>query len=215
MDLHSGNALLDGDQHARIIDWNLAIDVQNESHIEDRLYHTFTLKLTQESPDYLLINAQYRKLMIEDASIPNESRIISDMLEKKPVLAKHRTILGITKDEQREGIMGYVRNSKSYRDGDMAAWFKAYWRMNDAWAVGSMITGVIARLSLWPEYEFPPEFNGRKSLGYQVLKKLCKTNPIERIDAVQALAELYPNNEIIRTRAGAWLATLKSHAESS
>jgi hypothetical protein len=214
MDFHSGNALLDEQQTARMIDWNLSIDVLNETNIEDRLYHSYTLKLTQESPDYLLINARYRKLMLEDSSISNDSKIVQDMLEQKPILKKQRAILGITKDEQEEGIQRYIKRSKSYQNGDMRTWFKAYWRFNDAWAVGAMIVGVISRLSMWPEYEFPPEFNGRKSLGYQVLKKLARTNPLERYDAVQALAELYPNNEVITKHAGAWLAALKSHGSN-
>jgi len=214
MDLHSGNALLDKDQQVRLIDWNLAIDVLNEKALEDRLYHSYTLKLTQESPDYLLVNARFKKINLESSGIPNESKLVQDMIEQKPILKKQRAVLGITKDEQEKGVKDFIKNSKAYLDGDLSAWFKAYWRMNDSWAIGSMIVGVIARLSLWPEYEFPVEFNGRSSVGYQVLKKLCRTNPLERYDAIQALAELYPNNEVIEKHAGAWLNALKARGSS-
>jgi len=213
MDLHSGNALLDTNQKVHFIDWNLAIDVLNEKDLESRLYHSFTLKLTQESTDYLLMNARYKKVTGQDEGVPAEAKLIEDMIEKKPILVKQRAILGMTKEEQRKGIQDFVRTSKAYRDGDFSAWFKAYWRMNDSWAIASMVVGVISRLSLWPEYKFPNEFAGPKSLGYQVLRKMCHTNPLERWDAVQGLAELYPTNPIIQSYAGPWLAALKSHSE--
>ena len=56
-------------------------------------------------------------------------------------------------------------------------------------------------------YRFPAEFNGPNSIGYKVLRKMCRTDPFERYDAIQGLAELYPENKIIRTYAGAWLAS--------
>ena len=206
MDLHSGNALLDKKQQARFIDWNLAIDVLNEKDLEGRLYHSYTLKLTQESPDYLLVNVRFKKVIGQDSGIPAEHKLVEDMLEQKPILKKHRAVLGMTVAEQRDGINRFIRTSKAYRDGDSAAWFRSHWRMNDTWAIASMIVGVIAKLSLWPSYEFPVEFKGPKSLGYKVLRKMCHTNPFERIDAVQGLAELYPDNPVIKTYAASWLA---------
>ena len=212
MDLHSGNALLDKEQRVHFIDWNLAIDVLNEKDLESRLYHSFTLKLTQESTDYLLMNARYKKVTGQDSGVPAEAKLIEDMLDQKPILKKHRAVLGCTKDEQRAGVYSFIRNSKSYRNGDLSAWFKAYWRMNDSWAIASMIVGVITRLSLWPDYKFPPEFSGPKSVGYKVLRHMCHTNPLERWDAIQGLAELYPNNEIIRKFCGAWLNAVREHS---
>ena len=207
MDLHSGNVLLDANQTAHLIDWNLAIDVLNEKDLEGRLYHTYTLKLTQESPDYLLMNAKYKKMTQESPEIPADDKLIQDMLEQKPILKKQRAVLGISKDEQEQGIRSFMHKSKSYQTGDLEGWFKAFWQMNDSWAIASMIVGLIARLSLWPEYRFPAEFNGPNSIGYKVLRKMCRTDPFERYDAIQGLAELYPENEIIRSYAGSWLAS--------
>jgi hypothetical protein len=210
MDLHSGNVLLDKHQSAHLIDWNLSIDVLNETRLEERLYHNYSLKLTQESPDYLVVNAKYRKVTQQDSKIPSEDTLIQDMVEQKPILKRQRAVLGITKDEQARGIRDFMRGSRAYQTGDLPAWYKAHWQMNDSWAIASMIVGVIARLSLWPEYQFPSEFNGPRSAGYRVLRKMCRTNPFERYDAVQGLAELYPENPIIRMYAGSWLASLRS-----
>ena len=212
MDLHSGNVLLNKDQKAKFVDWNLAINVATEPDPEDRLYHSYTLKLTQESPDYLLMNARYKKKVDPDADIPVESRIVEEMLDQKPILKKQRAVLGTTRDEQRKQIQAFMDGSKAYQNADYAGWFKSHWRMNDSWAIASMIIGMITKLSLWPTYKFPPEFTGSDSIGYRVLRKMCNLNPFERYDAIQGLAELYPDNLIIRTYAAAWLKSARRHA---
>jgi serine/threonine protein kinase len=205
MDLHSGNALLDKEQRIKFIDWNLAIDVATESDPVSRLFHSYTLKLTQESPDYLLMNAKYKKQINSDSKIPEESKLVLAMLDQKPILKKQRAVLGFTYDSQLKGIQDFIHGSKAYQANDYNAWFMAHWRMNDSWAIASMIVSMISKLSLWPEYKFPPEFTGSDSRGYQVLRKMCDPNPFKRHDAVQGLAELYPDNSIITTYAGAWL----------
>jgi serine/threonine protein kinase len=215
MDLHSGNARLDNEQHVRIIDWNLAIDVLNEPNLEGRLYHSYTLRLTQESPDFLLMNARFKKLTHQDEGVPPEQKLVRDMVEQKPVMKRQRAVLGMTKAEQLKGVRAFVNSesgSAAYQHGDFEGWFKTHWQMNDSWAIGSMIVGVIAKLSLFPQYQFPPEFNGPKSPGYRVLRKLCHPNPFERYDAVEALAELYPDNHIIKTYAPTWLQPSKPQA---
>jgi hypothetical protein len=205
MDLHSGNALIGPDQTIKIVDWNLALDVTVEPDAESRLLHSHTLKLTQESPDYLLMNAVYKRRLNRASTIPNEAKLIEDMLDQKPILKKQRAILGMTRDEQRNGIYSFIRESAAYQAGNFNAWFKTFWRMNDSWAIAAMIVGMISKLSLWPDYVFPPEFTGSTSKGFQVLRKMSNTNPFERHDAIQGLAELYPENPIITTYAGAWL----------
>jgi serine/threonine protein kinase len=212
MDLHSGNALLNKIQQLKFVDWNLSINVITELNPKDRLFHSYTLKLTQESPDYLLMNAKYKKRLNDDSKIPEESKLVLDMLDQKPILKKQRSVLGFTHESQLKGIMDFIRGSKAYQTGDYNAWFKSHWRMNDSWAIASMIVSMISKLSLWPDYKFPPEFTGSDSLGYQVLRKMCDPNPFKRYDAVQGLAELYPDNAIIRTYAGAWLKSVSPPA---
>jgi hypothetical protein len=212
MDLHSGNALLDREQRIKFVDWNLAIDVNKEPDPKERLFHSYTLKLTQESPDYLLMNAKYKRQLNGDAKIPQEPKLVLDMLDQKPILKKQRAILGFTHETQLQGILDFISGSKAYQAGDYNAWFKSHWRMNDSWAIASMIVGMISKLSLWPEYKFPPEFTGSDSLGYQVLRKMCNPNPFKRHDAIQGLAELYPENAIITTYAGAWLKSVRPPA---
>jgi hypothetical protein len=206
MDLHSGNVLLDDNQNAHFIDWNLAIDAKNEPDLEGRLLHSYSLKLTQESPDYLLMNAKFRRMYEARTGIPSEAKIVEDMLDQKPILKKIRSVLGVGRQEQRNGIQAFIRGSRAYVQGDISAWFKTHWHLNDSWAIASMIVGMIGRLSLWPHYTFPEEFAGPDSLGYTVLRKMCRTNPFDRHDAVRGLAELYPGNQIIKAYAAAWLA---------
>jgi len=154
----------------------------------------------------------YKKGFNGDSRIPEESKLVLAMLDQKPILKKQRAVLGFTHETQLKGIFDFINGSKAYQAGDYNAWFKSHWRMNDSWAIASMIVSMIFKLSLWPDYKFPPEFTGSDSLGYRVLRKMCQPNPFERYDAIQGLAELYPENTIITTYAGAWLKSATRHA---
>jgi serine/threonine protein kinase len=204
MDLHTGNILVSSENVPRIIDFNLAVDVQDQSDLENRISNTYKLNLMQETPDNLLVNAQARRLQDKDMSIPASNQLVEDMIADKRILRTMRTVLGITGDEQREGMLEFLNVSKAAQTGSMVLWFNSYWRKNDSWACAANLVTLISRMSLWNSFA-EGEFSHHSAKLIAVLKKMSHTNPITRYDAVQGLAELDPQNVIIRTYAGPWL----------
>jgi len=206
MDLHDGNVLVLGSR-VHLIDFNLAIHAPTEVDLEKRLYHNYQQNLVQQPPDYLLVNAQSR-IEEGDTRVPRLPQIIDELVEKKVIFRKERSILGITKPDQERPLLEFLKKSRVVKTGDLAGWFKIYWRTIDSWAAGTLLIDLISRLSLWPEYKLPPPFATPKAKGMQMLRKLCEPNPLHRYDAVQALHELHPTSEILQKYGKAWLQAL-------
>ena len=194
-DIHQGNILVDDEQVPRIIDFNLAIPVNKKVSSSD-LDHTYNYITGQEPPDSTLVNAINLGYKSE--------RVINSLIDKKPIMRKIRSILGVSQYEQHLALDKFYSESKSVKAGDSVAWFNNYWRTIDSWAIGVNIVDLIAKLSLWPE--FSSTLRKVRPDLFPVLKKLCDVSPVHRIDCVQALNKLAPNSFIIRRYGKAWLA---------
>jgi serine/threonine protein kinase len=194
-DIHQGNILIDNEQVPRIIDFNLAIIIGNS--ITNRvLQHQYNYVTAQEPPDSTLVNAISLGY--------NSEQVIDSIIEKKPILKKIRTILGVSESEMRNSFESFYVKSKSVKMGDSVKWFESYWRTIDSWAVGVNIVDLISKLSLWPNFTI--KMRTSKTKLFPVLKRLCAVSPLERIDCIQALNYLNPNSFIIRKYGKSWLA---------
>ncbi len=199
-DLHQGNILIDKQGVARIIDFNLSINARHNITSSD-IRHAYTLSPFQEPPDSTLVNAI--------ALGYNGERIINAIINKKSILRNIQSVLGITLEDMYNSLYETYSNSSAIQEGNDAKWFRTYWRTIDSWAVGCNFILIIMKLSLWPEFQ--SQWKQIKSTMIPVLKKLCEVNPIKRYDAVQALAEIDPQNYIIRKYAHNWLSKVNKY----
>ena len=157
---------------------------------------------TQESPDNAILIGAQRKM--------NGMVVINDIMRFKAILVTIRSVLGVSEKEQRDSMVTFYKTSPSAQSGDLVRWFRLYWRVCDSWAIGCVIVWLISRLSLWQSFVEGPYATYQASL-IKVLRKMCDTNPKERIDAVQALNMLDPSNFIVRTYGKEWLAVVNKH----
>jgi serine/threonine protein kinase len=193
-DIHGGNILVDKEDVPRIIDFNLAIFVENDDAVM-KLQHQYNYQLTQEPPDSTLVNA------IKLGYKPNN--VIQSIIYKKNIIKKIINLLQLPLNDMEEELESFYRQSKSVKQGEDTKWFHVYWRTIDSWAIGVNIVDLFYKLSLWPE--FSSQSSRIKSKLSPVLRGLCAVSPLKRLDCVQALYLLDPNHFIIRKYAGAWL----------
>lgn len=193
-DIHQANILVDTNVVPRLIDFNLAISIQNKI-ISSDLAHVYNYAITQEPPDSTLVNAILYGFKPDN--------IINSIIYKKSIMNKISTLLSISKDAMFSELEEFYNQSKSVGAGDDVTWFKTYWRTIDSWAVAVNIVDLIGKLLLWPE--FSKNLRLIKSSLFPVLKRMCAVSPVRRIDCVQALNFLDPNSFIIRKYAKAWL----------
>lgn len=194
-DIHQGNILVDNNDVPRIIDFNLAIQVESNVKPDD-LGHQYNYITGQEPPDSTLVNA------IVYGYKPQS--VIDSIINKKPVIKRINTILQVSPQEMRARLEYFYNQSKAVKAGNDVAWFKTYWRTVDSWAIGVNIVDLISKLILWPEFSLI--LRQVRPRLFPVLRRLCAVSPIDRIDCVQALNHLYPESFIIRKYSKAWLA---------
>jgi serine/threonine protein kinase len=190
-DIHNGNVLVDSDDVPRIIDFNLAIFIEQESTIQ--LQHQYNYLLSQEPPDSTLVNA------IQLGYSPEQ--VLSSIIYKKPIIKKISQLLKISVDDMFQELEDFYHASKSVKQGKDTKWFQLYWRTIDSWAIGVILIEQLYQLSLFKGFSW----NQIQSTLQPVLIGLCHVSPLERIDCVQALFALDPNHFIIRKYASAWL----------
>jgi serine/threonine protein kinase len=193
-DIHQGNILVDNEQVPRIIDYNLSMLVESPVTLGD-LKHKYDVNLAQEPPDSTLVNAVQQGY--------NYERAINSIINKKSILKKIRTMLGVTMESQLVSLEDWYSKSKVAKEGDEVTWFNKYWRTIDSWAIGVNIIDFISRLSNWPE--FSTTLNKVRGKLFPVLRLMCEVNPRQRIDCVQALHALAPGSFIIRKYSKEWL----------
>jgi len=193
-DLHSGNILMDKYDVPRIIDFNLSIVASGE-FTEDSLGVSYNLRVSQEPPDSVLVNAPYNN--------KNPYKVLKKMVFTKPVFKKIKRVLGVSELDMLRSLYEFLAISKSVKNGDLVGWFRSYWRKIDSWAIGVLLVDLIDKLSSYSTFTVFLKENKEKL--FPMLKKLCAVNPRDRIDCVQALNMFEPDSFIIGKYAKPWL----------
>jgi serine/threonine protein kinase len=194
-DIHNGNILVDKNDIPRIIDFNLALQITKEVSSK-QLEHQYNYVTGQEPPDSTLVNAIRFGY--------NPQTVIDSIINKKPIIKRICNLLAVREYDMRESLESFYNRSKAVKSGNDVAWFQTYWRTIDSWAIGANLVDLISKLTLWPE--FSPILRKSKSQLFPVLRGLCAVSPVERIDCVQALNFLDPQNFIIRKYSRTWLS---------
>jgi len=193
-DLHHGNVLVDTHNVPRIIDFNLAINTQGDIK-HDLHMGSYSLSYIQQPPDSILINAISKDY--------DPMRVINDIVFKKRGMNKLKALLKFTDSEMIRGLTQFYSKSRSAKQKDTVLWFNSYWRTIDSWAIGVMMVEFIISLSVSSAFMYSFKENRTKIVS--VLRKMCAFNPMERIDAVQAIHYLEPDSIFIKKYGTAWL----------
>jgi serine/threonine protein kinase len=194
-DLHRGNILVDSAGVPRIIDFGLSVDVRSKLTADD-ITEGSRLDLIQVSPERSLM-AYLKKG--EDAYV-----VINAIMKHKPILKKIQALFGTTPARMEEDLTEFYESNKALQKGDMMKWFKMYWTKIDAWAIGANGARMLNELLLFPSFS-KGEYQKYSSKLLKVIKAMLEVNPKKRIDCVQALEFLDPDNYIIKKYAGKWL----------
>jgi serine/threonine protein kinase len=195
-DLHRANILVDSAGVPRIIDFGLAVDVRKKDLTKEDIAEGSRFDLIQVAPERSLISALNRK---EDVDIT-----IQSIIQTKPILKNIQAMFGISLKDMEEELQNFYKTNTTLQNGDMLKWFKSYWTKIDTWAIGCIGLRMLSELLLFPGFSKSGYSSYSVKLN-KVLKAMTEVNPKKRIDCVQALEALDPNNYIIKKYSGKWL----------
>lgn len=194
-DLHLGNYLVDSYEIPRIIDFNLSVSIQQRVSASF-LSHAYDPQILQEPPDSTLINAISHGYSYD--------RLIPAIIKKKKILRKLQLFFRISPSQMEQELFEFYRQSKSVKQGDTEAWFRSYWSTIDSWAIGVMLVDRILNFMNWKR--FVETYQEHKKIIEPILRKMCEISPMKRMNCVQALQMLDPENFILRKYGNAWLS---------
>jgi serine/threonine protein kinase len=199
MDIHSSNIVVNHANVPRFIDFNLTVDIKQKGV---KLSQEYMPELPQISPDNSLVKALGNRRGMD---------AIQDILTSKRNIIILSSVLGISVREQQRQLIQFYKNSTSIQTGDIRKWFKHYWRVQDSWAIGYILTGLLAEMSRWPSFA-KSDYASYSDKLLPILRSMCALSPRNRIDCVQALERLDPNNYLFRAYPAAkeWLARVKT-----
>jgi len=199
MDLHASNIVVDSENVPRIIDFNLAMYVKQKGGAINREYMP---ELSQISPDNSLVKA------------PKQRRgppAIRDILTLKRHIHVLSSVLGISTKEQQDQLLQFYRTSISAQQGNLRKWYSHYWRVQDSWAIGLLLTTLFSDMNRWPSFA-KSDYASYSDRLLPILRKMCALSPRKRIDCVMALHDLEPSHYLFRTYpvAREWLEKVKA-----
>jgi len=200
-DLHTGNILINPKTHMPvIIDFGMTFfvdDIQNASFLEN-IWTSFSAWANPEPPEITYITG-IRKGMSSDA-------IIMAIMEEKPSLAMMDSVFKVSKLSQIKQLIDYIHVSKSIKARDWSNLFSKYWPVLDAWAVGGILIHFYKITMFATTNSSKGEFSRHHAVLKRVIKGLLSCDPRKRLDCLEALSILDPDNSLVTSAEGmAWL----------
>lgn len=198
-DLHSKNVVVNKEFHPRLIDFGRSYySAQIDKDTVDGFSAEYDPTLSQLAPECTTRDGIA-------AGIPLET-IVSDMLKNKASFANNEKLFGIDRYEQGNEFIKFWNTSKTAQTEDWITFFRLYWPVADAWAIGTMLAKILTKLTLSSQFEGDERWKQRRPVIKEVITGLLKASPKQRLDGLEALSLYNPMNKLVVSKAGkAWL----------
>jgi hypothetical protein len=196
-DFHTNNVLVTKGMEPRLIDFGKAFPAkQINQNLIDEMWTDYMPSFPYESPDASMMIATHSKHSL--------SECIEDIKREKQSVINVEQVLGVSRQAQMEELKDFWRNSRSVKNEDWVSYWKTFWPVNDAWAIGAILVDLLRRRLLSVEFA-KGEWAQRHEIIEGVLRGLLHSSPRKRLDCLEALALFDPMNPIVTGIGRAWL----------
>jgi len=199
-DLHPGNILFDEKtQLPRIIDFGLSFTPEMISlPYLNQSWKSYNPVHPYEPPEITVITGMNKGLSFDTA--------FQQVLYKKLSLKDAQAILGLSLTKQGDSFQDFWENSASAQKKDWPSFFKFYWPGFDAWGAGIVLLNLYVNFEGDPNYINSVSWKEERIFVKALLRGLYQMSPIRRLDCVEALANVDPDNRVLLSASGkAWL----------
>lgn len=197
-DIHLGNMLLDSKTGLpRLIDFGMSFSAEglNMEVIASRMKQ-YSPSFYAEPPEVTVGTGLHEK-------IPYET-VVKEVAMKKETLVLAEKLFGVSRMNQLRDFNKFWTTSAAVKANDPVKLFKLYWPAFDAWGIGTVIIHLYRNIitSLKGESDTVKKLADVK----KIVKGLLRMNPRRRLDCLEALDILDPQNAILQSASGKeWL----------
>ena len=175
-DLYGQNFLFDKNMIPKLIDFGFAFRADEiTSEVLESRWRQLATDHDTETPEVSLI------LGVQQ-DIPT-SFTIHELQINKPAVQRLAVLCGVVPDEWSADLQRWTEQSASFQHGDWTTCCKLYWPGFDAWSIGAMLLQIFEIQVAIPEFRPDPKM-------IPILKGLCESSPVKRMDALEALSAL-------------------------
>jgi serine/threonine protein kinase len=209
-DIYPPNILIDDKGVPRIIDFGISFVVQD---IDKRLLETHWKELDfgldsnvvdevldVEPPEITIMNAMLEKYSLDEA--------IKLTVAGKPAFRNTEKYLGKARSAMEAELHEFWQTSKAAMSKDWVTCWKLYWPAIDAWSLGAIFLNLLKSQLTWPEFSQGIWRQHEKRIR-SVLLGLLDPSPRLRLDCIEALHELDPENTWLKRFGQTWLQKRK------
>jgi serine/threonine protein kinase len=182
-DIWGQNFLFDRDNKPRLIDFGFTFQPSQIEigHLIAR-WRVMAVDHDTESPEVTLMQAI-------TSGIPVDT-VIRGLQQEKPAVLRLASFCDVDPREWAEDLAKWTSNSKSFQQNDWLTCWKLYWPGFDAWSIGAVLLQVLEIQLSIPAFAESKKWNEKGNLIKSVLKGLTRANPVNRMDAAEALSAL-------------------------
>jgi hypothetical protein len=189
-DLHRKNIVVQ--DVPRIIDlgfiWSPTNLNKNNFRSQLRSYNPL---ITQESPEASYVNGRLPPYEI------NKALLVSDIIQRKPSCKILEHICGISLESQEKTFEKFLNSSIVIEKEDAVEFFKIYWTKFDAWGFGTILAHILYDCMFDTSF-VNNIYKPNKIAINSVVKGLLNSDPVLRLDAIEALQIWNPNSSLLK-----------------
>ena len=179
-DIGGHNILFDTDNKPRFIDFGFAFQASKltQDDLSD-YWRSMSTSHDTETPEITLVLGSDDGLSIKT--------LVHDLETSKPAVQRLATLCDLSPSQWGEDLLQWSQTSKSFQQHDWLSCWKLYWPGFDAWAIGTVILDILEIQMMMPGFTQTPMWIQRGEDVKELLRSLCNGNPVNRLDAAEAL----------------------------
>lgn len=182
-DIWGQNFLFDKQNKPKLIDFGFTFQPNNLT-IDDlkARWRVYVFDHDTETPEVTLMLGTHANVPLHD--------LIHGLEREKPVVQRLAALCDVNPVHWSGDLYKWTRMSKSFQQHDWLNCWKVYWPGFDAWSIGAVLLQVLEIELSIPEFVNSNKWNTESSKIKKVLRGITHANPIERLDAAEALSIL-------------------------
>lgn len=206
-DIWGQNFLFDKQNKPRLIDFGFTFQPSKLTldHLKVR-WRVYTYDHDTETPEVTLMLGTHANAPLNE--------LINGLKREKPAVQRLVTLCNVNSVEWSNELLLWTKNSKSFQQHDWLNCWKIYWPGFDAWSIGAVLLQVLEIQMSIPEFINSERWISEGSKIKNVLIGLTRANPIDRLDAAEALSLLTNGvHPLISSESAgsAWVEEKKKH----
>jgi serine/threonine protein kinase len=132
---------------------------------------------------------------------------ITQIVRQKQTFRLADTLLGLRTARQESELRSFFLTSRAAASKDKVAFWKLYWPTYDSWSIGSALLQVLQNFMYNKKFMESRQWKQKGGLIKSILRGMLQANPRKRLDCVQALKMLDPQNVWFEVYGDSWLET--------